>query len=356
MKILHFIYDHINNPWIGGGGAVRVYEIYRRLSEKGHIITVVSGNYPGAKDYKVNDNFEYKFVGNSENYILSTFSYAFYAHILLKDIHKNYDVIIEDFAPWNPIFSFLIKDKNVLQLHHKEGVNILKRYKIFGIFFYMLELLYPKFFKNIIVVSKESKEKFKVRGTVISNGIPYTESSIYIGDYIAYIGRIDLYNKGLDILLEASSLLDIKIPLKLSGRGKDVEKLKNKIENLHLNEKVQYVGYLPEDKKYDFIKNSKFLIMPSRFEGQGIVALEAAAMGKSVIVSDIPELKYVVENGFGISFKSEDPEDLKNKIIFLLENPNLIEEMGKKGIEFAKNYTWDNISNLYEDYLLQVIQ
>ena len=55
MKILHFAYDHINNYWFGGGGAVRVYEIYKRLSEKGYKITVVSSGFPKAEDYKVNE-------------------------------------------------------------------------------------------------------------------------------------------------------------------------------------------------------------------------------------------------------------------------------------------------------------
>lgn len=356
MKILHLIYDHINNPWVGGGGAVRVYEIYKRLSERGHVITVISGNYPGAKDYKVNDNFEYKFVGSQKNYIISTFSYAFYTNRLLKDIHKNYDVIVEDFAPWNPIFSFLVDKKSVLQLHQKEGFNILKRYNLFGLPFLILENIYPRFFKKVIFVSQESKNKFKLDGTIISNGISYVEENISDGSYISYIGRIDIYHKGLDILIDAIKDGNLQVPVRIAGKGKDIEKLKNYIKSLNLEEKVFFEGFLSGEEKYNFIRNSKFLLMPSRFEAQGIVALEAAAMGKPVIVSDIPELKYVVENGFGISFKSGDSVDLKRKILFLLEQPELIKEMGKKGIEFAKNFTWDKISKIYENYLLTVLQ
>lgn len=93
--------------------------------------------------------------------------------------------------------------------------------------------------------------------------------------------------------------------------------------------------------------------MPSRFEGQGIVALEAAALGKPLIVSDIPELYYVVENGFGICFKKDDPEDLAKKIKFLWDNPKLTAAMGKKGRQFAQNFTWEQIAKTYEEYLLQ---
>jgi len=349
MKILHFIYDHIKNPWVGGGGAVRVYEIYKRLSEKGHKITVISGNFPKAEDYRVNENFEYRFIGSDKNYILSTFSYAFKAYKFLRENFKDYHVIIEDFAPWNPIFTYKLQDKKpvILQIHHKTGTNILKRYNIFGLPFLFVENHYPKRFKNIISVSVQTLEKFNVSGTIIPNGIQFAldEKDLNIGNHILYVGRIDFFNKGLDLLINT----DIKYPVVIAGKGKDEDKLKN------LKSNYKYIGYADEKTKLDLIKNAKFLIMPSRFEGQGIVALESASMGKPVIVSDIPGLRYVVENGFGISFKNEDIEDFKEKINYLWNNEDLILKMGKKGIEYAKKFTWDKIASEFEDYLLKVL-
>ncbi len=93
--------------------------------------------------------------------------------------------------------------------------------------------------------------------------------------------------------------------------------------------------------------------MPSRFEGQGIVALEVAALGKPLIVSDIPELRYVVENGFGISFRSGDVKSLKQAIEYMLSNETLIIEMGKKGRQYARQFTWDRIAEEYERYLTE---
>ena len=49
MKICHLIYDDVNNPWLGGGGAVRAWEIYRRLAAD-HEITLVTGKFPGGGD------------------------------------------------------------------------------------------------------------------------------------------------------------------------------------------------------------------------------------------------------------------------------------------------------------------
>lgn len=98
MKILHLIYDHVRNPWVGGGGAVRAYEICRRLAERHHI-TVVSGKYPGASDYR-EGNLSFKFVGTTRNnYVLSTFCYAARAAGFIASHAKEYDVVVEDFAP-----------------------------------------------------------------------------------------------------------------------------------------------------------------------------------------------------------------------------------------------------------------
>lgn len=128
------------------------------------------------------------------------------------------------------------------------------------------------------------------------------------------------------------------------------------ISDLNISNRVKYIGYLSESEKIAFISNSKLLLMPSRFEGQGIIALEAAALGKPIIVSDIPELRYVTENGFGISFRYEDVESLKQAIKYLLNNEFQLEEMGRRGRQYAAQFTWDKITDKYEKYLLEVIE
>ncbi|ADR18069.1 glycosyltransferase family 4 protein [Calditerrivibrio nitroreducens] len=353
MKILHLIYDHINNPWVGGGGAVRCFEINKRLVEKGHNITIISGKYQGAKDY-AEGNLKFKFLGTDKSYKLSVFSYAFESIKYLKNHAKDYDIVVEDFAPWNPVFSFLFHKKTVLQLHQREELQILKRYGFFGLPFYLIEKFYPRIYKNIICVSEISLNKFKLNGKIIPNGVDekHIEKDINIGNYIGFIGRIDIFHKGLDLLLEA--LEDIKFPLKIAGKGKDEIKLKNLITEKGLNNNVEILGFLTGQEKLNFIKNAKFIVMPSRFEGQSIVTLEVASMGKPLIVSDIPELSYVIENGFGLSFKSENPEDLKDKMKTLWENEEMILQMGKKALEYAKNLTWDKLALDYEEILLSL--
>lgn len=231
-------------------------------------------------------------------------------------------------------------------MHHKTGSNILKKHNALGLPFFLLEDVYPKKFKNVISVSKQTLKKFRVNGKVLSNGISNVlkKENLKIGNYILYVGRIDFFNKGLDLLINGK----FDFPIVLAGKGKDEGRLK------HLNPNYKYLGYIDGKTKVELIKNSKFLVMPSRYEGQGIVALESASMGKPLVVSDIPELKYVVDNGFGICFENGNLKDFKEKVSYLRYNENLILKMGKKGIDYAKNFTWDKIVEKYENYLLKV--
>jgi glycosyltransferase involved in cell wall biosynthesis len=354
MRILHFIYDHIDNPWVGGGGAVRAFELNRRLARKGHSITMVCGNFPGATD-GIREGIEFKFVGSAKNYRASVLSYSPHAFIYLTREYKRYDIIVEDFAPWNPVFSFLYQRRKpiILQVFHKEGREILNRYGMLGIPFYLVENIYPKLFRRSVSISLESARRFGLSAEIIPCGINSVCASKDLGSYVAFLGRISIHNKGLDTLLEAARGLDIQ--LKIAGRGRDVDTLLERIDRLGLKGRVEYVGFLKEEEKEDFLKGCRFLVLPSRYEGQGIVLLEAAAFGKPVLVSDIPELRYPVDMGFGESFRKGNSSDLKEKLIKMREDEDKLRAMSLRALEYAKNLSWDNIATRYERLLISQV-
>jgi len=80
LRVLHFIYDDPANPWVAGGGAVRVFELYRRLGGRVDA-TVVTGNYPGAAD-GVQGGVRYLRLGATGPYALSRLTYARAANAL----------------------------------------------------------------------------------------------------------------------------------------------------------------------------------------------------------------------------------------------------------------------------------
>ena len=74
MRVLHCIYDDPSNPWVAGGGSLRVLELYRRLTDRVEV-TVATGSFPGSRD-EVRDGVRYVRLGVPSPYALSRLSYG----------------------------------------------------------------------------------------------------------------------------------------------------------------------------------------------------------------------------------------------------------------------------------------
>jgi len=356
VNILHCIYDHIGNPWVGGGGAARVHEIYRRISPL-HEIMVVCGAYPGAEHY-TEEKVQYKFLGTlRDNYVLSTFSYALRAARYIKEHAHRFDVVVEDFAPYNPVCSFRRHRNAVIQLHQREGLRHLKKYAVIGIPFFLIEKYYPRMFGHAVSESEIGRERYGLGENcrVIPNGFDprFLTLEAVEEDYVLFLGRLHIEQKGIDTLCDASRLIDFR--LLIAGGGKDEIRTRALFRKDAGNDRVEFAGYVRGKEKEELFRKSLFLVIPSRYEGQPVTVVEAAACGKAVVVSDIPELRYAVEEGFGLSFKKGDPADLAAKIGFLLGNPEVRREMGRKGREYARSFTWDRIAEEHERYLCEIV-
>jgi glycosyltransferase involved in cell wall biosynthesis len=102
------------------------------------------------------------------------------------------------------------------------------------------------------------------------------------------------------------------------------------VGNLGLASKVVFAGNVSDvdlPKKY---QAADCLVLPSVNKGEafGIVLLDAMASGLPVIASDLPGVRSVFTAASGLKVKPGDAEDLKNKIKFLMENPEECKIMG----------------------------
>jgi glycogen synthase len=345
MKVLYVSYDHIDNPWLAGGGATRTDRLSRGLAEKGHTVSVISGGYPRAED-SVDGNLSIRFVGRRKGKIASALSFAGAARGLVKRECRRYDVLVEDFAYINPVCLLQLQNKipTVLQLHHLEGAHMFKRYGPFAIPYYLFERFYPRRARNTVAVSVQTKRKFCLQSCrVISNGIDdqLLSKNVRQGDYALYLGRINFHNKGIDTLLNAN----LPCKLMIVGKGRDENQLQHQIAE---RDDVEYIGFVSETDKRRLLQNCRLLILPSRYEGQGIVAIEAAALGKPVVASDIAELHYVREQGFGLNFRCGNALDLGRQVSQLCSNQQLWNDMSAKARKFAEQRRWSVIVDQFE--------
>ncbi|XOB42184.1 MAG: glycosyltransferase family 4 protein [Candidatus Nealsonbacteria bacterium] len=166
------------------------------------------------------------------------------------------------------------------------------------------------------------------------------EKDIRYDKFILSVGQLEKV-KGIDILIKAFSKIEHEFPdfkLIIIGAGKEKENLKNLSSNLKIQDKIEFKGKLSLKETKDVIKNCYCLVLSSLSEGLPRVLMEAIALEKPVVASNIggiPELIKENENGF--LFKKGHSKELARKLKILLENRNLVKEMGKKGKEIIEN-------------------
>ena len=364
MKILHFIYDDHNNPWMGGGGCVRTYEIYSRFSKE-HEIEVVTSYYPGAKKKERKGNILYRRVGLRTNYLISRISYSLCSFFIIA--RNNFDIVVEDFSCHSPCFAPLFTRKadcaSIQNLHAK---HTKKRFFIIGylavLFEYLGLLLYHNFVSVSLAIDSELKARTRnKRIELIGYGV---EDNLYDKNfneknYILYIGRLDIYQKGLDVLLKAFKEVlkeNSEVKLIIAGRGNDEKKVKNLVKEFKLENNARFAGRVEGDKKAELMGSALFVCMPSRFESWGIVAVEAGACGKAVIGTDVSGLnESIKDKETGLLVNNEDVRGLADCMVKLIKDKNLREEMGKRGRIWAQNFRWSKIAQKQEEYYCNLL-
>ena len=154
---------------------------------------------------------------------------------------------------------------------------------------------------------------------VIYNGVILKETDNQVDDIVGYdgtklgcIARLS-EQKGLTYLIEAMSLLTVKnIRLFIVGDGELRNELENKVEELHLQDSVTFLGYRKDI--VECINSFDFCVLPSVFEGFGLVAIEAFMNSKTLVATDIPGLNEVVTNKNGILVPAKNPGALASAI------------------------------------------
>ncbi|WP_414837775.1 glycosyltransferase family 4 protein [Candidatus Nanosalina sp. VS9-1] len=160
-------------------------------------------------------------------------------------------------------------------------------------------------------LTQELEENGYTPSTHLPNFVTDREPD-YEGEHFLFVGRLE-DGKAPDLLVEAyrkASGDDYDIPpLEIAGKGKMKEELEEKSSGMG---KVTVHGYVSEEKLEGLYRNSKAVVIPSRWrENNPLVALEAKAFGSALIVSDRGGLPELVEEGeTGFIFKSEDVEGL----------------------------------------------
>jgi len=221
-------------------------------------------------------------------------------------------------------------------------------------------VLFKRYFKTrfkmadaIVVLANQFKEKLSdlgikhdkiyVSSTMVESEKYLPEDKNFSRPYKILFCATMKKEKGPFEILEATPIVLSKFPSTkfiFIGSGKDLGKLKEKSKKMLLNKNVEFTGYVTLEDKIRRYKESHIFVFPT-FHGEGFptVILEAMAAGLPVVTTANAGLVDTIENGregFLVTTMPSEPKEIAEKVIKLIENPELMKKISKNNIKKAK--------------------
>ena len=251
------------------------------------------------------------------------------------------------------------------QILNKEWIGNVSIRKIAAFIMNIIEHVGAFFFNRIVVATSDIAKKFPENKTVILRNFPVLklidDGALPVNfsknkSIVIYIGRLTKI-RGIKEIIQAMEYIDNKSKLCLLGKWES-KKYKKECENLTGWKYTKYLGHKSLEEVYGYLKISKVGIsilhpVKNYLTSLPVKTFEYMACLLPVVMSNFP---YWKENFGGCALFADphDPKDIAKKILFLLDDINVMNKMGKKGRELVeKKYNWEvesqKLISLYDD-------
>ncbi len=189
-------------------------------------------------------------------------------------------------------------------------------------------------------------------------GVTFPDKNILLRDefqlepkkYFLFVGKFRR-EKGLDIAIEAYKRIDGAMPLVIIGNeGFEPDYANECKKSAAENKNILFLGEKLCKDRDALFSNAYCYINPLRIQGLPLSVLEAAAAGKGIINSDNSNHHEIIAE-CTYKFKTENPKSLADAMQFFINNPNVVNDFGKKAEEYARtHHSIDKVVKLY-DYI-----
>ncbi len=362
MKIFMLCYEY---PPIGGGGAKVVSGLISELVKMGHQVDLVTMHY---KNLQVQEK-----IGKLHIYRVKCFRmrsnictpaemlvYLISALPVVFNLCKknNYNINHTHFIFPDGLLAYVIKKifrlPYIVTAHGSDvpGYNpdrFILLHKFLKPFWKIISnnaesLVIPS--KNLDSLVKQTEPH--VRTTIIPNGINLNKfsPSDTRENKILLVTRM-FERKGVQYFIDAISNLNHGFSINIVGDGPYLETLKNKSKMVE--SKVNFWGYLDNNSKElrELYEQSKIFVFTSEAENFPVVLLEAMISGLAIITTNDNGCAEVVGDT-AILVKPKDSAPIKEALLKLIDNPDLIEYLGKSARKRAEEkYSWTTVTNKY---------
>lgn len=253
-----------------------------------------------------------------------------FLHQEIKRHKRNKQLIVHIHAWWNlvSIFACLVAKWHGIKVVLSPR-GMLTSYTLGNRNSRFKELLHKLIGKKLLTYShihatslkelEDVSKNFEVNGiTVIPNFValpnsnfPPKEASTNQNDYqLLFISRVE-QKKGLELLFEALTKVDIPWQLTIAGSGENsyLDQLQQLTVTLGIAPQIKWLGHVPNDKKFQLMASKDLMVLTSYNENFANVVMESLAMGTPVLLSqEVGLADYVSNNDLGwiTSLNSDD--------------------------------------------------
>ena len=363
MRLLAVNWQDIENPQ-AGGAEIHLHEIFERLAQRGHDVTLLCGGWPGAASRARRAGIDIHRVGTRHTFPF--LAQRYYARELAK--HGEH-VLIEDINKI-PLFTPRWGAPRVMAIvpHLFGGTVFQEAPPPLAAAVWLAERPLALMYRSVPfeAISDSTADDLVARGIprasvrVIYPGVHadrYTpDPSARAPDPLfVYLGRLKRY-KGVDIVLRAfARLAHPRATLQIAGTGDHRAALERLATSLDLGARVAFLGFITEEQKLALLRRAWALAFASPKEGWGMTNLEAAACATPVIASDSPGLREsVVDGQTGLLVQHGDVAAFAAAMERIASSPELVRGMGERGRRFAEGFTWDRAARETERHLREI--
>ncbi|WP_256405745.1 glycosyltransferase family 4 protein [Haloplanus ruber] len=364
-----------------GGGATYAYELANALGERGHEVDVYTQAVPGEEMAgDIHPNVDVTRITKARPLVVFSTLYFSIACRFRIDF-EAYDVIHGTLMPastiaFDPVLLRSLDAPLVLTSHgtsYDEARSVAPQRPVdyvFRYFFHPLNIIMDavagRSADRIIAVSDHTREQLRElyrfdedRLVTIPPGIdterfrPVEERHSAVDpdrESILVLSRLDP-RKGIDTAIRGFAELDRPdAELLIAGTGRLEASLKELAEELGVREDVRFLGFVPDEELPSLYSSVDLFVLPSEYEGFGIVFIEAMACGTPVIGTDVGGIPTAVNEGeTGYLVSRGRIEDLADRMAALLIDPGQYERMSRQARARAEAHDWSEIAIQIEE-------
>jgi len=161
-----------------------------------------------------------------------------------------------------------------------------------------------------------------------------------------------LERKGIQTILEACAKpTPLPINLQIIGTGPYEHELRGMVDWLGLGDRVEFLGYVPNEELPRYYRKSDIFVLPSETESFGLVFAEAMSCGLPIAASDVGGIPETVRHGIdGLLCPPGDPARLRENIIQLMSSAEARKEISDSQRQrILEHYPWGHIASRYAD-------